>query len=521
MNWRLLFFSTLTILINSPRLIAQNTNSKVKSVENQKFNTLVSELPQYLPKNFIGSFTGKLEIHTNNTNVNEFKPNVQLSIYPTSISASNPSNQTPKNRYKSPYLPTNNTYQFTLLYEENGNKDFRNYTLHVTNSSKGIGFIDEQNGILIPYAISGNKLITNFTVANSQVTMVFTFSEWMVQMETFTGSTTFTSGDTVVAALPKTKNPTQQENIPLVKSTLLNTYQTATLIRQQEPTVPQGKLIQYGYFPSKYLNPHRVAVWLPPNYQSFSNTPVIYMHDGQMLFDSSTTWNHQEWGIDELLSRRNPNAIVVGIWNDGPNRSGDYFPQKVWDNYLSEADKDSIITVTKGLIPLFGSYATANSDNYLKFIVQELKPFIDTMFRPATDPSNTIIAGASMGGLISWYAMCEYPNVFGKAICLSTHWPGTSHLKYPKTPKAFENYLAKNLPSPKNHSIYFAHGTGYLDSLYTPHQKSIDKLMTKKGFKEGKNWKTKVYMGADHKESEWRKQMVDALNFMLPQQTKS
>ena len=511
-------------------LIALVTISLTSSLNAQKYaeqvaiTDKVAEAPQYLPSQFIGTFSGKLETIQLNKPNRQFNANVQLSIYPTSINAIKPTNLTPKNRYKSPYLRNNSVYQFTLIYTVNGNKEFRNYTLHVIDSTKGTGFLDEQNGILIPYSIHKNKLILHFNLHpyNYNTIKVYTFSKLMVNEETFSGSKSFQSGDTTIQnSNPQDPETTMLDSIPLVSSMILSTYQSATLIRETEPTVTLGNLHQYGYFPSKYTNPHRVAVWVPKNYQPYSNTPVIYMHDGQMLFDSASTWNHQEWGMDELLSGRNTKAIVVGIWNDGINRSGDYFPQEVWENHLTQADKDSILTVTKGLVPLFGSEAKANSDNYLKFLVKELKPFIDTMYRPATNPENTHIAGASMGGLISWYALCEYPEVFGSAICLSTHWPGTSHLKYQNTPKAFENYLSKNLPSSKNHKIFFAHGTGYLDSLYVEPQKRIDQLMKKKGYIQNKNWKTMVYVGADHKESEWQKQMVDALNFVLPETKKS
>ena len=79
------------------------------------------------------------------------------------------------------------------------------------------------------------------------------------------------------------------------------------------------------------------------------------------------------------------------------------------------------------------------SDAYLKFLVTELKPFIDSTFSVATDRSNTFIAGSSMGGLISMYAVCEYPAVFGGAACLSTHWPGIFTAENNPIPEAFEN----------------------------------------------------------------------------------
>ena len=96
---------------------------------------------------------------------------------------------------------------------------------------------------------------------------------------------------------------------------------------------------------------------------------------------------------------------------------------------------------------------TPSSDNYLKFIVEELKPFIDSTYSTLIDKENTFIAGSSMGGLISMYAVCEYPNVFGGAACLSTHWPGTFEVENNPIPEIFYNYLTNNLPKPNQNKF--------------------------------------------------------------------
>ena len=111
-----------------------------------------------------------------------------------------------------------------------------------------------------------------------------------------------------------------------------------------------------------------------------------------------------------------------------------------------------------------------NSDNYLKFIVKELKPFVDKNFSVSSDKANTFIAGSSMGGLISLYAICEYPDVFEGAACLSTHWPGVFNADHNPIPKAFMDYLKKHLPDPKTHKIYFDYGDQTLDAMYGPFQ---------------------------------------------------
>ena len=94
-----------------------------------------------------------------------------------------------------------------------------------------------------------------------------------------------------------------------------------------------------------------------------------------------------------------------------------------------------------------------------------------------------------MGGVISLYALCRYPKLFGGAACLSTHWPGTFNMDNNPIPAAFMNYLRTHLPSPATHKIYFDYGDATLDALYPPLQKMADEVMKEKGF-TSRNWMT-------------------------------
>ncbi len=429
-----------------------------------------------LPQRFLGTFEGSVLVHPGSkTEGNRYVR--QISIYPS-----------PKGAFGQGKPAYSMTFIATSGYE----KHYDTLTLTVEDSNSGMATISGYDSLKHPARFARNCLSFSKGIPGSQFNYSLVFEDSAVLF-------------------------TMMPNTFWSPALTWGAIQTGTLRRQKDPEVSAGELIQLGYFSSKYTAPHRVAVWLPDGYTPGTSVPVIYMHDGQMLFDSRVTWNKQEWGVDEILAARAQKAVVVGIWNDGKNRSGDYFPQKVWDNYISVADKDSIINKIGGRVPLFGSAGSSNADAYLQFLVNELKPYIDKRFVPATNPDNTIIAGASMGGLISWYALCEYPDVFGRAICLSTHWPGTSHLRYRAAPAAFQRYLSQKLPINGQHKIFFAHGTGYLDSLYGPHQQKVDGVMKKRGYVFGKNWKTVVYQGADHNETEWRKQMKDALDFIIPE----
>lgn len=284
-----------------------------------------------------------------------------------------------------------------------------------------------------------------------------------------------------------------------------------------EVKVIEGKVISLSNFNSKFVNARNVDVWLPENYSNEKKYAVLYMHDGQMLFDTSNAWNKQEWGIDEAMSdlfhqQKIKECIVVGIWNDSKNRHIDYFPQKPFEA-LTKADQDTLYAANrKNGNSVFNG--KVQSDNYLKFLVTELKPFIDSAYHTQNDVGNTFIAGSSMGGLISIYALCEYPKIFGGAACLSTHWPGIFRKENNAFPNAMIQYLKANLPKAKNHQIYFDYGTETLDAMYEPYQLEVDKIMANKGY-SNKNWMTKKFEGENHSEIAWRKRVKIPLEFLL------
>ncbi len=294
----------------------------------------------------------------------------------------------------------------------------------------------------------------------------------------------------------------------------------ATILRQEtfknEVQTLAGTIRRFSNFPSAYVDARTVDVWLPDGYDDKRKYAVLYMHDGQMLFDSTINWNHQEWGVDETIGKlisekKIKDCIVVGIWNTAL-RHQEYFPQKPFE-LLNPDEKDiatkqlqSTLQTTEPFIPV--------SDNYLKFIVNELKPFIDKTYSTYTDNKNTFIAGSSMGGLISMYATCEYPEVFGGAACLSTHWPGSFSIENNPVPDAFVNYLATNLPDPKTHKLYFDYGDQTLDVLYPPLQQKVDEVMKVRGFST-ENWITKYFPGKDHSEKSWNDRFEIPVLFIL------
>jgi enterochelin esterase-like enzyme len=279
------------------------------------------------------------------------------------------------------------------------------------------------------------------------------------------------------------------------------------------PKVPRGKVVRIPIVASQFVPARNIDVWLPDDYRAGRRYPVLYMHDGQMLFDPTITWNKQAWNIAQVASKlidRNEvrSFIVVGVFNS-ENRGGEYLPQKALDLLSPEQKQEQLAAGAKNkLMP--------KADDYLRYLTQEVKPYIDSHFRTRSGREDTFIAGSSMGGLISMYAICEYPDVFGAAACVSTHWPGGgNNFSEKNLPTAILTYLAAKLPDPKTHRLYFDHGDKTLDAQYGPYQAQADRILRLKGY-DATNWLTKVFPGDDHTEKSWSARFDGVLKFLLP-----
>jgi enterochelin esterase-like enzyme len=288
----------------------------------------------------------------------------------------------------------------------------------------------------------------------------------------------------------------------------------------QKVNVSAGTIVDLGIVRSKHADPRRVVVWLPPGYRSNGRrNAVLYMHDGQNLFDRKTAGYGMEWEVDEHLARlirerKVHPTIVVGIWNT-PKRLREYVPSKAF-THLPRAYMDRVRALYQG-DPL--------SDGYLRFVVRELKPRIDRRFNVRTDRANTAIMGSSMGALISLYAINEYPQVFGGAGMLSTHWPlfvpaegakAITDAEYETVSSAFERYLAPALPDPRTHRLYFDHGSETLDASYWRYQQRVDEVVARRGYRQGVNWVTRNFPGQKHNEISWASRVDIPLRFLLP-----
>lgn len=265
-----------------------------------------------------------------------------------------------------------------------------------------------------------------------------------------------------------------------------------------------GRIEKHPAFVSKHVPAREVDVWLPPGYDVATATryPVIYMHDGQNIFEAGAAFGGASWEVGHAVERLmaaglSRGAIVVGVWNTGATRFAEYMPQKAVTGEVVAHYADGL------KVPA----AALRSDAYLKFLVEELKPFIDRTYRTQPEAAHTAVMGSSMGGLISAYALAEYPETFGAAACVSTHWPAGDG--------AVIDYLASHLPKPGRHKLYFDFGTATLDATYEPHQRRMDAAMRSLGYTEGKDWLTQKFAGAEHSEKSWRERVELPLRFLV------
>jgi len=278
----------------------------------------------------------------------------------------------------------------------------------------------------------------------------------------------------------------------------------------------KSRIVKIDNFQSKYVSARNVEIWLPPGYDSNvkQKYKVLYMHDGQNVFDNGNAGFGVAWEADDtadkmITSGKVEPFIIVTAAHAGNLRYMEYFPEKAARNF-TEADKE----VFKGLTQQMKVDENWLADEYLQFIVKELKPYIDKNYKTLPKANDTSICGSSMGGLISMYAICEYPEVFGQAACMSTHWPLLFDNNNMKPSETVRTYMKEHLPSPKNHRIYFDYGTATLDQYYEIHQDMVDAIMKEKGYTEGRNWETLQFEGAQHNEQAWQERMNIVFEFL-------
>lgn len=227
---------------------------------------------------------------------------------------------------------------------------------------------------------------------------------------------------------------------------------------------------------------HKIWVYLPPNYNEASKKyPVIYMHDGQNLFDNATSYIG-EWEVDktlnELFNKTGKGFIIVGIENGGEERINEYTP---WKNEKYGGGKGAI---------------------YINFIVNTLKPYIDTTYRTKKQQKHTGLIGSSLGGLISYYGGLIHPETFGKIGALSTSFWFSDKV---------ENFT-KEFGNTKKVKLFLLVGGKEGEEMISS-TKKIEKLLLETGFKL-KNLKSKINPKGNHNETFWKSEFLQVVSWL-------
>jgi len=265
------------------------------------------------------------------------------------------------------------------------------------------------------------------------------------------------------------------------------------VIRAESAT---GDLRLHEFHSRIFHNTRFLRVWLPPGYDDRQNSarlyPVFYLNDGQNLFESATSFNGVEWGVDETADRlireaAIPPLIVVGIDNAGKDRIREYTPHR-------------------SLQPMM---LRAQGSRYPNFLIKEVMSFVARTYRTATGPVNTGLGGSSMGALISLYAAAVRPGVFGRLLLESPSlWAANRQII--KQSRAVSRWPER---------IFLATGTAEAgradrDRSVVDDVRELAGIMRRAGL-DDRHLHLVIEEGATHHESAWARRLPEALTFLF------
>ena len=224
----------------------------------------------------------------------------------------------------------------------------------------------------------------------------------------------------------------------------------------------------------------KIWIYLPQAYSTSNKEyPVIYMHDAQNLFDAATSYVG-EWSVDEYLDSISDNsAIIIGIEHGSDKRMDELTP------FPHE------------------EYGGGKAEKYLDFIINTLKPHIDSTYHTLKDPKHTSIFGSSLGGLLSFYAIIKYPGTFGNAGVFSPSFWFSNRI--------FDFVGDADVPTTSR--FYFLVGSEESEAM-VPDQKKMIALLLKKGVPK-ENIKNIIVKGGEHNEALWRDNFPEAYQWLI------
>ena len=243
-----------------------------------------------------------------------------------------------------------------------------------------------------------------------------------------------------------------------------------------------------------------VDVWIPQD-DFDAPRPLLLMHDGQNIFrDEDASFGHS-WrvreAVESLRSLGRPLPVVVGAWNTGVTRAAEYAPQDVLDNHPEEVYG---FIGQQQFTPLTGNAYQAE-------LIETIIPMAKELADISPRREDVAIAGSSMGGLASLYAITQFPETYGAALCLSTHWMYS-------TENNVRHFVDLLPDASEGHRLWFDHGTEYLDAEYGTKQNAANIALARRGWL----WpqvESRVYVGTGHSESAWAQRLPEVLRWWL------
>lgn len=294
----------------------------------------------------------------------------------------------------------------------------------------------------------------------------------------------FTKGDWSKEALTDEKTVPPNYKLTVLNDTIL-TIRINYWKDEYKINIPDtitGKYVHIKNFDASEIQDRDIIIWLPPDYDSTNHKryPVLYMHDGQNVFNPATSTLGIDWRIDEIADSlislgEIPSLIVVGIYNSGRR---------------------------------FYEYSNTNEgEKYMRFIVNELKPFIDKNFNTLSDRDNTFVGGSSMGGLISFMLGWEYPEIFSRMLCISPAFK-IRNVDYVSVVK---KYSGQKKPL----KIYIDNGGVGLEAELQSGIDEMLKVLSDKGYKLNEDIVWIKDEEAEHNEIAWSKRAPKFLKFLF------
>lgn len=261
-----------------------------------------------------------------------------------------------------------------------------------------------------------------------------------------------------------------------------------------------------------YLKGRIIRVWVPKQYiKSKKRFDVVYFHDGQMLFDSSATWNHQSWDLansaTKYLSKKH--CILVGIDNDPNNRYAEYFPSPIYSKLPLDVQFALRDSLWNGL-PRFDAYAEA--------LIHEVFPLIENHWRVNRGGVHRTMVGSSMGGVVSLSFLLTHPDEVSNVACLSIHLPLINYWKFADRYKdplmlAFNGFIASISANLEGKHIYIDRGDQSLDASYAAYFPAFEVALNSCSKKNKVTMKLVTNSG--HSERDWAARIGPILQSLL------